>query len=105
MPSRVKSYKGYSPSKCTCNGHATITIMSILEWNLHDMNEMLLLVIPVISPHQLLSICNMPCMKKNLQNKDIVLFVDNPPILISGHTPIIYFVDNPLIYIIMDILR
>ena len=62
------------------------------------MNEMLLLMIPVPSPHRLLSTCNMPCMKNNLQTKILVLFVDNPPILISGHTPIIYFVEYPLIY-------
>ena len=101
----------------SCHKHIPIAIMSILEWNLHDMNEMLLLMIPVPSPHRLLSTCNMPCMKNNLQNKDIcficeqpsdiidnnghtpiIYFVDNPPIYNSGHTSIIYCVNNPLIY-------
>ena len=82
----------------SCHKHIPITIMSILEWNLHDMNEMLLLMIPVSSPHRLLSTCNMPCMKTIFKTKIFVLFVDNPPILISRHTPISYFVDNPPIY-------
>ena len=47
----------------SCHKHIPITIMSILEWNLHDMNEMLLLMIHVSSPHRLFSTCNMPCMK------------------------------------------
>ena len=77
--------------------HIPIMIMSILEWNLHDMNEMHLMI-PVPSPHRLLSTCNMPCMKNNLKNKNICFICGHPLILISGHTPIIYFVDNPPIY-------
>ena len=57
----------------SCHKHIPITIMSILEWNLHDMNEMLLLMIPVPSPHRLLLTCNMPCMKK-LFSKQRYLF-------------------------------
>ena len=72
----------------SCHKHIPVTIMSNLKWNLHDMDEMLFLMIPVPSSHQLLSTFN----------KIFVLFVDNPPILIIGHTPIIHFVDNPPIY-------
>ena len=48
--------------------------MSILEWNLHDINEMLLLMIPVPSPHRLLSTCNMSCMYEKLFSKQRYLF-------------------------------
>ena len=50
------------------------------------------------SPHRLSYTYNLPCIINCFQNKDICLFVDNPPINISGHTPINNSMDNPLIY-------
>ena len=85
----------------SCHKHIPITIMLILEWNLHDMNEMLLLMIPVPSPHRLLSTCNMPCMKNVSQSKRFFLVLQ---FKIIGHTPTNCFIysywtfSNKLLY-------
>ena len=88
------SYMGYSPPKCSCIGnqtkHSSKSCISLLEC-LHAPSH-------ASSPHRLPHTCYLPCMKNRFQNKDICLFVDNPPIYICGHTPIINCVDNPPIY-------
>ena len=92
---------GYSPPKCSCNGnHTNIQVNHAYPY----LNVYMLVPCLESSPTP----SHMPFVmyeKLFSKTKVFVLFLDNPPIFICGHTPIISHVENPPIHIVVDILR
>ena len=76
------SCMGYSPPKCSCNGnHTNIQVNHSYPY--------LNVYMPRLMPRVLIDSLTHAIFHVNcFQNKDICLFVDNPLIYYSGHTPI-----------------